>query len=95
MGAKGRVIAVFLIMGLLLSFDMGLEGKGNTEKEVPGSPAQYDIILEREQADGSIIRETKRQTVWAVEDFWNAYKDWELVDQNEQRIIFRKSYEKQ
>ncbi|SFE27039.1 BofC N-terminal domain-containing protein [Alteribacillus iranensis] len=59
-----------------------------------GNPAEYELILQQEDKDGNIKTERKKITVWAVEDFWSEYRDWEIIDQNQSRIILRKSHKR-
>ncbi|MBU9713981.1 intercompartmental signaling factor BofC [Bacillus tamaricis] len=49
-----------------------------------------EVILQRHYLDGEISEETIEETIWSMEDFWSFYEDWQLVDQNEQKIIFMK-----
>ncbi|MGY4690463.1 BofC N-terminal domain-containing protein [Salibacterium sp. K-3] len=53
-------------------------------------PAQYEIILKKKTPDGGSITEKKMETVWSVEDFWQKYQNWELVDQNQDQIILQR-----
>ncbi|MFZ4451884.1 BofC N-terminal domain-containing protein [Salibacterium aidingense] len=59
----------------------------------PGRPAQYEVILEKENPNGVVVTEKKIETVWAAEDFWIKYKDWDIIEQNQKQIILRKPYE--
>ncbi|RSL29208.1 hypothetical protein D7Z54_32495 [Salibacterium salarium] len=57
-------------------------------------PATYEVVLEKETSNGVIVTEKKTETVWAAEDFWLKYRNWDIVDQNQDQIILRKPYEK-
>ncbi|WP_088035816.1 intercompartmental signaling factor BofC [Evansella clarkii] len=48
-----------------------------------------EVILQREYLDGEISEERVEETIWSVEDFWALYEDWQLIDQNEDQIVFR------
>ncbi|SFP93983.1 Bypass of Forespore C, N terminal [Salibacterium halotolerans] len=54
-------------------------------------PARYTLILEQEMPDGKIVTEKKMETVWSMPDFWMKYKDWKVVDQNQEEITLRRS----
>ncbi|WP_088102634.1 intercompartmental signaling factor BofC [Halalkalibacter urbisdiaboli] len=54
------------------------------------APMTINVILEREYLDGEISEEKVQETIWSMEDFWAYYNDWTLIDQNEERMIFRK-----
>ncbi|MDQ0299844.1 putative O-methyltransferase YrrM [Salibacterium salarium] len=56
-------------------------------------PATYELILEKETSNGVVVTKKKTETVWAVEDFWAKYRNWEVIDQNQGQIILRKPYE--
>ncbi|WP_035322520.1 intercompartmental signaling factor BofC [Peribacillus kribbensis] len=62
---------------------------GSQDSE-PGGPITRQVILQRIYIDGEISEETVRETIWSMEDFWAQYTGWELVKQNEKRIIFQK-----
>ncbi|MBU9720702.1 MULTISPECIES: intercompartmental signaling factor BofC [Bacillaceae] len=51
-----------------------------------------EVILQRHYLDGEISEEVVEETIWSMEDFWSFYEDWQLVDQNEQKIIFMKEF---
>ncbi len=56
--------------------------------EVMG-PKTVEVILMRKYLDGEISEEIKQETIWSMEDFWAFYADWNLIDQNDQQIIFK------
>ncbi|ADU29752.1 Domain of unknown function DUF1901 [Evansella cellulosilytica DSM 2522] len=49
-----------------------------------------EVILQRHYLDGEISEEVVHETIWSMEDFWAFYDDWQLVDQNQSQIIFKK-----
>lgn len=49
-----------------------------------------EVVLQRHYLDGEISEEIVIETIWSMEDFWSFYNDWQLVDQNEKQIIFKK-----
>jgi forespore regulator of the sigma-K checkpoint len=53
-------------------------------------PVTKTIKLQRVYIDGDMSEEIKRETIWSMEDFWAQYDDWQLIDQDENRIVFRK-----
>ncbi|WP_198135859.1 intercompartmental signaling factor BofC [Pontibacillus chungwhensis] len=53
-------------------------------------PLEIEVVLKREYIDGHIGEERKKETIWAMEDFWARYEGWELVDQREGHITFKK-----
>lgn len=55
--------------------------------EVNG-PLTLRVILERIYIDGEVSEEIIEETIWAMEDFWAQYEDWQLVDQDEEQVVF-------
>jgi forespore regulator of the sigma-K checkpoint len=53
-------------------------------------PVTKTIELQRLYIDGDMSEEIKRETIWSMEDFWAQYEDWQLVHQDEKRIVIRK-----
>lgn len=57
--------------------------------EVSG-PLTVTVILERVFLDGEVSEEIKEETIWSMEDFWSEYSTWQLVDQDEEQVVFQK-----
>ena len=49
-----------------------------------------EVLLQTHYLDGEISEETVLETIWSMEDFWTFYEDWQLVDQMEGSVIFKK-----
>ncbi|WP_240620143.1 BofC C-terminal domain-containing protein [Peribacillus acanthi] len=68
--------------------------KNNTaelqEVMIPSKPLKRKIVLLREYLDGDVSEETVMVEILAMEDLWAQYRDWQLVDQNNNRMIFKK-----
>lgn len=56
--------------------------------EVDG-PLTLTVILERIYLDGEVSEEIIEETIWAMEDFWSEYTDWQLVHQDEEQVVFQ------
>lgn len=61
-----------------------------TTVEVSG-PLTVNVILQRHYLDGKTSEEVLKETIWSMEDFWANYSDWQLVDQQEGKMIFKKN----
>ncbi|WP_257985415.1 intercompartmental signaling factor BofC [Bacillus sp. V5-8f] len=90
---KGRiaVIAIFMSLALLGIFCTSIAEAGKSEN--PGQiagPLERKVILQRLYMDGEMSEETVTVKIVSMEDFWASYQDWQLIDQNEERIIFQK-----
>ncbi len=70
--------------------------KGNDHQpeafEVMG-PQTINIVLERIYLDGEKSQERIQETILSMEDFWAHYEGWDLIDQNENELIFRREVE--
>lgn len=88
------LIPLFMLffVTLLLGTSFANE-KQNSEKqeafEVTG-PLTVKVVLERIYMDGEKSEELKKETIWSMEDFWSQYADWQLITQNEEKIVFQK-----
>lgn len=58
--------------------------------EVTG-PLTVNVILQLHYLDGNTSEEVVKETIWSMEDFWAQYRDWQLVDQQEGQMIFKKN----
>lgn len=55
------------------------------------SPLKVTVILERLYLDGEVSEEIKEVTIQSMEDFWSEYASWQLIDQDEEQIVFQKN----
>jgi forespore regulator of the sigma-K checkpoint len=53
-------------------------------------PQQLTIILERTYLDGEISEEVFQESYWSIENLWAKYDQWQLIDIDESKMIFRK-----
>ncbi|MDF2858309.1 MAG: regulator [Neobacillus sp.] len=53
-------------------------------------PQQVTIILERVYLDGEISEESILESYWSIENFWAKYDQWQLVEMDEDKMVFRK-----
>jgi forespore regulator of the sigma-K checkpoint len=58
--------------------------------EVTG-PLTVTVILERIYLDGEVSEEIKEETILSMEDFWAEYASWQLVDQDDEQVVFQKN----
>lgn len=59
-----------------------------TSQESPDRPLLLQVTLKRHYLDGETSEETLQETIWKLEDFWAKYESWQLVDMDEERIVF-------
>ncbi|WP_171016647.1 BofC C-terminal domain-containing protein [Pseudalkalibacillus caeni] len=57
--------------------------------EVTG-PKTIDVVLKTEYIDGTVEQEVISETIWSMEDFWAEYSDWQLVEQDKDKMVFYK-----
>jgi forespore regulator of the sigma-K checkpoint len=58
--------------------------------EVTG-PLTVTVILERIYLDGEVSEEIKEETILSMEDFWAEYSSWQLVNQDDEQVVFQKN----
>lgn len=50
---------------------------------------EVTVILERLYLDGELSQEMYQEIVYSLEDFWAKYENWELIDMEEKKVVFR------
>lgn len=56
------------------------------EKE---EPVVVTVVLERVYLDGEFSQEVFKEKIYSMENFWTKYDQWELIDMDEKRVVFR------
>lgn len=101
MRLTAKFICVFILLIALIVFrdvifydkpEASLQSENNeiTYPEVPDSPLVLNLILVRKYIDGEISEELVEETVWALEDFWAKYEQWQLLDMDENHLVLQK-----
>ncbi|QDP40727.1 BofC C-terminal domain-containing protein [Radiobacillus deserti] len=57
---------------------------------VKSEPLSLQVTLQRHYIDGKVVEETHDETVWSMQDFWAYYEGWQVVNQKEGEVTFRK-----
>jgi forespore regulator of the sigma-K checkpoint len=52
---------------------------------------KMNIILERIYLDGEVSEEITEETFVSMKDIWKKYKGWQLVDMDDEQMVFQKS----
>ena len=92
-----RIVLLFLLViaayGLVF-FDIDSVRNGETHTALANEremkPLVVKVVLARTYIDGEISEETVYEKIWAMEDFWSKYKDWQLVDMKAGMVKFQK-----
>ncbi|HEX7064312.1 MAG TPA: BofC C-terminal domain-containing protein [Bacillales bacterium] len=53
-------------------------------------PKTVNVYLKRVFLDGRTSLDKEKVTIWSTEDFWARFSDWQLVDQNMDKVVFKK-----
>ncbi len=64
-----------------------------TESLQEEGPLVIEVELRTNYADGVTTKQSVYETIWAMEDFWSQYADWQLVDQEEGKMVFERNFE--
>ncbi|WP_138415570.1 BofC C-terminal domain-containing protein [Aquibacillus sediminis] len=62
----------------------------NKEKSSKRDPLEVEVTLQKRYMDGEVVEETREETIASMQDFWAYYEDWQLVNQQEGEVVFRK-----
>ncbi|MCZ1183002.1 hypothetical protein CHH77_05310 [Shouchella clausii] len=76
------LLGTFIILG---------EDASNDSPQVANPPNATEVLRETVFADGNIRTERVEETIWAIDDFWAEYEEWQLVDQSNHFVHFRKT----
>jgi forespore regulator of the sigma-K checkpoint len=52
-------------------------------------PVEVEVVLKRHYIDGNETVVTHQEKIYAMEDFWSTYHDWQLVTQKEGQVVFK------
>ncbi|MYL62922.1 regulator [Bacillus hwajinpoensis] len=64
-----------------------------SESLLEEGPLVIEVELRTNYADGVTTKQSVYETIWAMEDFWSQYADWQLVDQEEGKMVFERNFE--
>lgn len=83
------------ILGLNIVENAGAEEKKRSNDGEQGvhertGPITVDVHLKRVYLDGRTIVNVKPVTIWSMEDFRARFSDWERVDQDRNKVVFKK-----
>lgn len=56
-------------------------------------PMVIEVILRTNYADGVTTEQSIQKTVWSMEDFWSEYSDWQLITQDQGKMVFERRIE--
>ncbi|UOQ47317.1 intercompartmental signaling factor BofC [Gracilibacillus caseinilyticus] len=89
---NGVIVA---IIGVISYQSIQETPKSNAEspKEVMAvaqDPLTIELTLEKHYIDGKVEREQVEETIASMQDFWAEYQDWQVMEQKEGHIRFRK-----
>lgn len=86
---KRSFIFVALIFLIMLNQN-DVDAKKEDANEKPQfEPLEVEVVLERMYLDGEISQEMVKETIWSMEDFWAKYDEWQLIDMEEYKVVFR------
>ncbi|WP_028392065.1 intercompartmental signaling factor BofC [Bacillus cihuensis] len=70
---------------------IGSVSSASEQTNVITAALERKVVLQRVYLDGEMSEETHTESILAMEDFWAEYVGWELVDQNNERIVLKKN----
>ncbi|WP_066292938.1 intercompartmental signaling factor BofC [Bacillus sp. FJAT-29937] len=93
MRTKWSIALCFAAMILIQYAPIHGSAEGIMENNSPATleePLHITVVLERMYMDGEISQELLTETIWSKEEFWAKYDEWQLIDMEEDKMIFRK-----
>ncbi|MEH7442309.1 intercompartmental signaling factor BofC [Bacillus sp. JJ1122] len=75
--------------GLVLHTEPAHAEKPEAKDQQINEPLKVKIILQRVYLDGEMSEEGVMETIWSMEDFWAKYDDWQLIDMEKNKAVFR------
>lgn len=87
-----RILTVFVLFTVFFSMTLinGNQKNLKAEEIMDHVPLTIKVVLQRTYLDGELSEEVKSEKIFSMDDFWTTYHEWQLIDQNEERIIIRK-----
>ncbi|WP_163537875.1 BofC C-terminal domain-containing protein [Gracilibacillus sp. YIM 98692] len=86
-------VLVLCLVGIM-TFTSVTESDDQAEEEnmtvMAQEPLEMKVTLEKSYMDGKIEKETVTETISSMPDFWSTYEGWEVMEQKEGHIRFRK-----
>jgi forespore regulator of the sigma-K checkpoint len=90
---------LFLLSGFISDTELYSKNQGeeqdnmdqgeNEDSSTANDPVTLTVILERVYLDGEVSEEIVEETIWAMEDFWGEYENWQLIHQDEEQVVFQ------
>jgi forespore regulator of the sigma-K checkpoint len=89
---KASSIIILLLIGLGYVFNQAEPALAD-KPEVPATeinePIIVTIVLQRAYLDGEMSEEKIQESIWAMEDFWVKYEEWQLIEMDQSQAVFR------
>jgi len=94
LAAAAFAVVLFLcfgrVPGMILTGSAAQVQMENHHNQENKEPQQWTVILERVYLDGDMSEEVVQEPVWAIENFWAKYDQWQLVNFEDGTMVFRR-----
>lgn len=87
--SKGSIICLAILVSFLGLKNIAFAQIDNEKETGQFEPMEVQVILERMYLDGEFSQEIVMETIWSLEDFWAKYDHWQLIDMEEDKVVFR------
>jgi forespore regulator of the sigma-K checkpoint len=89
---QSRILTVCSTIAILLSLMLtdGNQERVKAEDQVIQEPLTLEVVLQRIYLDGELGEEVTYETIFSLEDLKASYENWQLIDQNEEKIVFQR-----
>lgn len=92
LGLAFVAVVLFMFIGKVpgIIISGSAEQMENHQDQQMSEPQHLTIILERIYLDGEISEEVVLDSYWSIENFWAKYDQWQLIEIDESKMVFRK-----
>ncbi|MBS4208977.1 intercompartmental signaling factor BofC [Bacillus sp. FJAT-50079] len=83
---------IIICMAFALSLIVPSYSKSLAQEDVVHieGPMTLEVVLRTLYVDGEVSEEIVQETIWALDDFWAKYADWQLIDMDDSSLLFEK-----
>ncbi|NRD75970.1 BofC C-terminal domain-containing protein [Bacillus sp. BRMEA1] len=91
--SRYKAAAFSIILFVVLGYSLVFPWNGNAAQlgdQSRTEPLHITVVLERIYLDGEVSQEVVKETCWSKENFWSKYDQWQLIQNNGTKMVFRK-----
>lgn len=91
MKVVARILLCIVLVFVFYRSEQTVESANMNKSDQVNGPLTVTVILEKKYIDGEISEEVVNETVWSMEDLWNMYTGWQVIQQDDKQIVISKN----